>query len=126
MSTRITTVVANLLVMPNRAQRTSSNRTVTATEAKSRLGALMQWAVANRNEVIIESNGAPKVVLVPYELYGELEQLKAFKKRAEARERIRTLKAQVSTRNSDLSAKEAYRLSGVSSSVIHEMLVEKQ
>src|SRR5690606_41903683 len=59
-------------------------RRVSATEAKVRLGALMQWTVDTQDEVIVETNGAPKVVIVPYERYGELEALRQFKRRQEA------------------------------------------
>ncbi len=37
-------------------------RTVSATEAKNRLGALIGWVQANQDDVIVETRGEPAVV----------------------------------------------------------------
>lgn len=44
-------------------------KTVSASEAKNRLGAIIRWVVQNEDEVIVESRGEPKVVVVPFSEY---------------------------------------------------------
>jgi len=86
------------------------SRTVTATEAKAKLGELMRWAVAGGDEVIVESHGAPQVVLVPYSQYQELQQLKERARREAALAQLRELALEVQARNQDLTEDEAARL----------------
>ena len=41
-------------------------KTVTASDAKNRLGSIMDWAVDNDDEVVIEKRGEPRVVMMPF------------------------------------------------------------
>lgn len=85
-------------------------RTVTATEAKAKLAELVRWAVAGGDDVIIESRGAPQVVLIPYREYEALRQLKQRAEREAALAQLRELAREVQARNRDLTEDEATRL----------------
>jgi prevent-host-death family protein len=94
-------------------------RTVTATEAKNRLGALM--AQAQEEPVIVEIHGAPRAAIVSME---DLRELEAFRKADERRKRIERMHRfyeQQATRNSDLSQEEAAAIIEQATGDIHEM-----
>jgi prevent-host-death family protein len=86
------------------------NRTVTATEAKARLGELMRQAVDTGDAVIVENRGQPQVVLIPYSEYEELQRLKERARRQEALAQLRELAREVQAQNRDLSEAEAANL----------------
>jgi prevent-host-death family protein len=83
------------------------SRVVTSTEAKAKLSELMRWAVASGDEVIVESRGAPQVVLLPYSEYEELQKLKERARREAALDQLRALAREVQAQNEDLSEEEA-------------------
>ena len=86
------------------------NRTVTATEAKARLGELMRRAVDSGDSIIVESRGKPQIALVPYVEYEELQKLKQRARREEAMRQLRELAREVQAQNQDLSEDEAASL----------------
>jgi len=47
-------------------------RTVSATEAKNRLGEILKYAYANEEHVIIERGGIPVAAIVPMQDYAQL------------------------------------------------------
>lgn len=83
------------------------NNTVTATEAKARLGELIRRAIDRGDNIIIESRGKPQVALVPYDEYERLQKLKQRAKREEALAQLRELAREVQAQNLDLSEGEA-------------------
>ena len=85
-------------------------RTVTATEAKSQLGALLKRASASGDDVIIESRGRPKAALIGYTQYEELLRLREDAARRDALRRMEDLAARIGNRNQDLSDDQAERL----------------
>ena len=48
------------------------NRTVSATDARIRLGELMRWVVESQQPVVVERGGAPYVVLLSVDEYERL------------------------------------------------------
>jgi PHD/YefM family antitoxin component YafN of YafNO toxin-antitoxin module len=64
-------------------------RTVSTTEAKNSLNALMAWIEANGEEVIIENHGKPRMAMVPVEWLDERNALKEEERRREALEWMR-------------------------------------
>lgn len=42
---------------------------VTATEAKNKLGKIMQWVVKDGNTVVIQQHGNPVTVMIPIQTY---------------------------------------------------------
>lgn len=82
-------------------------RTVSVSEAKNQLSAVMDWAVDNGDEVVIKSRGEPRAVILPY---GRYEGFLALEKEARRREAFRKLEAlaeRMRARNSDLTPEEA-------------------
>lgn len=82
-------------------------RTISASEAKNRLGSVVSWVLENQDEVIVESRGAPTVVIMTYKEYEEIKALKERERRQQALERLRKLRADVRARNQDLTDEEA-------------------
>jgi prevent-host-death family protein len=82
-------------------------RTVSATEAKNRLGALIGWVQANQDDVIVETRGEPAVVIIPTAEYETLKAARTQARRREALARLEALRARVAARNPDLTAPEA-------------------
>lgn len=100
-------------------------KTVTASEAKNRLGALLGWVVEHQDEIIVESHGEPKAVIVAFDEYEKLSQLKERQRRQDALERMRELRAEVSERNQDLSEAAALELADrVVREVVDDMVAE--
>ncbi|MBA3947809.1 MAG: type II toxin-antitoxin system Phd/YefM family antitoxin [Herpetosiphonaceae bacterium] len=85
-------------------------KTVTASEAKNKLGSIVGWVVENQEEVIVESYGEPRVVIMSFDEYEKLKALKEQQRRWEALDQLRRLKAEVSSHNKDLSEGEAMAL----------------
>jgi prevent-host-death family protein len=82
-------------------------KTVSATEAKNRLGALIGEAADNREDVVIENHGRPLAVLVSYERYQELHRAREQQRRRDALEDLRKLREEVRARNLDLDEEAA-------------------
>ncbi len=80
---------------------------VSATEAKINLGAMMEWAVTEADEVIIESRGRPKAVLVSYSVYQEVQKIQEIIRREQALAQLEALAAVIQPRSQDLSSVEA-------------------
>lgn len=85
-------------------------RTVTATEAKNRLGALMSEVLETNEPVIIELRGRPKVALITSERLRRAEELEWNERRRLALESLDKIEAEAAGRNSDLTEEEAMEL----------------
>ncbi len=96
-------------------------KAVSATEAKNRLGSLLGYVTEQQDEVIVESQGKPKAVLLSYAAYLDIELLREEKRRADALARLHELGERIASanRNSDLSEEEAIELAD---RVSHEMI----
>lgn len=92
-------------------------KTVGASEAKNRFGAVVEWAVQNRDEVIVESHGRPRAVIMAFEEYRAVQTLRERARVSEALDALETLRREVRGQSTDLEAAEAYRIAGVSESV---------
>ena len=100
-------------------------KTISASEAKNRFGAIVDWAVQSQDDVIVESRGDPKVVIISYESYQEVERLRKDAQRQAALARLGRLRDEVRARNQDLTSEEADALiDRFSSEVATEMVQE--
>jgi len=100
-------------------------KTVSATEAKNRLGAIIGWVLQNKDEVIVESRGEPKVVVVPFSEYERLKGIREQVRRQEALAKLEKLREKVRARNQDLSGEEADALADrFSREIIEDMARE--
>ncbi|MBI4317331.1 MAG: type II toxin-antitoxin system Phd/YefM family antitoxin [Chloroflexi bacterium] len=100
-------------------------RTVSASEAKNRLGAIIGWVLENDDEVIIESRGEPKVVLMPFAEYVQTKEIKEEVRKRDALATLRELRERVRSRSQDLSQEEADALANRFSREIVEDLVKE-
>lgn len=98
------------------------SRTVSASEAQSSFGAMVQWAEKNNEEVVIERRGVPAAVILSFEQYQELAQLRERERNRRALAALDALRAEVQRQNPDLGAEDAYRAAGFSEEVIQETL----
>lgn len=101
------------------------NNAVSATEAKTRLGELMRYAIDSGNTIIVESRGKPQVALVPYAEYEELQKLKERARREAALAQLRDLAREVQAQNEDLDEEEAARLADELTREAIDSLVEQ-
>ncbi|MDI7277873.1 MAG: type II toxin-antitoxin system Phd/YefM family antitoxin [Anaerolineae bacterium] len=85
-------------------------RTVSASEAKTQFGSIVNWTVERQDDVIVESRGRPRVVIIPYEEYERLLTLREAARRQEALAQLERLRDRVRARNEDLSGQEALSL----------------
>ena len=100
-------------------------RTISATEAKAKLSALINWAIKNRDEIIVESRGDPKAVIISYASYEQFKALREQARRKELLGQLEALAAEVHQRNQDLSEEEANELADrFTREVIEEMAAE--
>ena len=94
-------------VSPQR--KTPRVRTVSANEAKQRWGAMMK-AVTEGEDVIVESHGKPKAVVISPEAFEELRRARARQRREEASQLLREIEATYDGRNDDLSDEEIEKI----------------
>ena len=85
-------------------------RTVSASEAKTQFGSIMSWTTERKDDVIVESRGRPRVVIMPFEEYQRLLTLREAARRQEALAQLECLRERVRARNEDLSEEDAARL----------------
>lgn len=102
-------------------------KTISVSEAKNKLSAMLDWAVANQDEVIIASRGTPKAVILSYEEYEAVAALREKARRQAALKRMQTLAATIQARNQDLSPEEANQLADeISRETVDRMAEEGQ
>ncbi|MGH2614754.1 MAG: type II toxin-antitoxin system Phd/YefM family antitoxin [Thermomicrobiales bacterium] len=80
---------------------------ISATEAKNRLGTLINDVAGGNGAVTIEHHGRPRVVVVSAEEWAEVAEMRERLRRHEAWQRLMELAREVSARNADLSQEEA-------------------
>lgn len=85
-------------------------RTISVSEAKNTLSAVLEWAVENDDNVVIESRGEPKAAILPYDEYEEYLALKEEARRRDALQQLRELSEQIWAATSDLSDEEVDQL----------------
>lgn len=83
-------------------------KTVSASEAKNKLGAVLSWVLTNQDEVIIESHGEPAVVVMSFAEYEKVKSLKEEERRKQALDTLRALREQVRANksNEDITSEE--------------------
>ncbi len=101
------------------------SKTVSASEAKNRLGALISWVLEHKDEVIVESRGEPKVVLLPFEEYAEIQKIKEQVRRRQALAKLEALRNRVRPHNQDLNDQEADVLANRFTQEVIEELVKE-
>lgn len=100
-------------------------RTTSATEVKTQLGAMIAWTIQHGDEVIIESRGKPKAVLMSYAEFEQVQRLREEARRQQALERLEALAQRTAKRNQDLTPDAAEELADrFARDVIGDMIQE--
>ncbi len=82
-------------------------KTISVSEAKNKLSAMLKWAVENQDEVVVESRGRPKAVILPYAEYEMFQSLREKERRQAALQRLQELATANQALNQDLTPEEA-------------------
>lgn len=85
-------------------------KSVSATEAKNRLGALINEVASTASDVVIENHGRPRAVLISFEDYRVLLEAREQQRRRDALDALRTLRGAVLEQNRELSVEAANQL----------------
>ncbi|HKP52406.1 MAG TPA: type II toxin-antitoxin system Phd/YefM family antitoxin [Chloroflexia bacterium] len=102
-------------------------KTVSATDAKNKLGSVVSWVLENQDEIIVESRGEPTVVIMPYAEYEKVKDLRERDDRRQALEQLRSLRDEVRARNQDLTSEvQALAIADEVSREAIESLIEKR
>ena len=100
-------------------------KTVSANEAENMLGIVASWVLENQDEVIVEKEGEPTIVIMAYSEYEKLKLRLWPEQRRQALQRLRTLREIVRARNTDLTDEEADALADrFSHEVVEDMVRE--
>jgi prevent-host-death family protein len=100
-------------------------RTVTATEAKNRLGSVVRSVQLDGEPVIIESRGEPAAVISSYRDYEELQRFREEQRRQAVIAELRELKRRIDSRLPELSDEEVDRIADEITREAIDRLVEK-
>ena len=82
-------------------------KTVTANEAKNRLGALMSYVSQEDDEVIVERHGRPTAAIVSMATLEDARKYREQQWRKEALEELRQVQERVAARNQDVTDEES-------------------
>jgi prevent-host-death family protein len=100
-------------------------KTISVSEAKNKLSAMLKWAVENQDEVVVESRGRPKAVILPYAEYEMFQLLREKERRQVALQRLQELAAANQALNQDLTPEEAEEIADeVTRETIERMAAE--
>jgi prevent-host-death family protein len=100
-------------------------KTISVSEAKNKLSAMLKWAVENQDEVVVESRGRPKAVILPYAEYKMFQSLREKERRQVALQRLQELAKANQALNQDLTPEEAEEIADeVSRETIKRMAAE--
>jgi prevent-host-death family protein len=100
---------------------------VSASEAKNKFGSIMTKVDEDKKDIIVESRGEPKVVIVSYKEYEKLSGLKEQERRRELLIKLEALRERIQVKNKDLTPDRGDALADkFVREVINEMAQEKK
>lgn len=98
-------------------------KNISASDAKTRFGAVMNWT--NKMDVVVESYGEPKMVLLSYTKYKKIVELREKYKREMLLDQMRSLKKRIKKRNVGLKRKDIKKLADrFSSEIVVDLIKE--
>jgi prevent-host-death family protein len=86
------------------------SKTISSNDAKNRLGTWIALVNDTDEEVIIERHGKPKAVIMSFESFEEVQQLREKQRREKLLSQLRALRDEVRAQNLDLTQEEAEEL----------------
>jgi prevent-host-death family protein len=101
-------------------------KTVSVTEAQSKLSSLVQWANQAQDGVVVERRGRPAAAIISYADFEELLRLRKLEQKRQALKALRELRQRVQARvqATGLTAEAAYRQAGFGEEVIQDTLAK--
>lgn len=100
-------------------------KAISANEAKNRLGSYLAYVSEQDDEIIVESHGRPKAVIMSIAAFEEVQELREKQRRADLLDRFRTLREEVQSRNQELTEEQANELSvSFSREMIDDLVAE--
>ena len=100
-------------------------RRISSTEASAKLASLVRWTHESDDEVIIESHGVPRAVLLSYQAYDDLLRWRENARRETALAELRALRRRVRERNADLDTTQAAELADrAARDTVEEMIAD--
>jgi prevent-host-death family protein len=94
-------------------------KAISTSEAKNQLSSMLNWVEEHGDEIIVESNGRPRAVIMSIAEYQRIQELRNQYRRQQAVAEIRALRAAVRARNEDLTEEEAMALAD---RFVHEVI----
>lgn len=85
-------------------------KTVTATEAKNRLGALMTEVLESNEPIIVELRGQPRIAMITMDRLAEIEEIERRKRHEQALAALDALNERIAAQGNSLSEDEAMEL----------------
>ena len=102
-------------------------RSVSTTEAKNQLSALMRAVEENGDDIVVQADGRPRVAIVSMRHYERLQEWREQERRKRILAEIREFGARVRARNQDLTPEQAEELADrYVREVVEEMVEEGQ
>ena len=95
---------------------------VSSSEARKRLGRLLNLASEKNEDVVIEVRGEPTAVIVSYSQYEQMAREREDETRMEAIRKLRQVRSRVQENMGGVSREEAYRMSGFGENAIREII----
>jgi prevent-host-death family protein len=86
------------------------SRSVSTTEAKNQLSALMRAVEEDGDDIVIQDHGRPRVAIVSMRDYAGLQEWREQERRKQILAEMRELRARVRARNQDLTPEQAEEL----------------
>lgn len=100
-------------------------RTISASELKNSLGAVLREVRNDAESVVIEQRGVPAAVIVSIEDFRFLKEARETQRRAELLEEFRKLRISLAARQEDMTVDEADRMVQELSNAVMDAVVEK-
>lgn len=82
-------------------------KVVSASEAKNRFGSMITWTDQSRDEIIVEVHGQPKAVIIAYDEYLKMTQLRETQRRQQLLARLEQLRSEVQAQNPEITIEQA-------------------
>jgi len=80
---------------------------MSSNDAKQRWGTVLSYVTEQADEVIVESHGKPRAVVLSVAAYEEFQTLREQRRRADALDRLRRLNERLAVQNAGVSEEEA-------------------
>ncbi|MFZ1755873.1 MAG: type II toxin-antitoxin system Phd/YefM family antitoxin [Caldilineaceae bacterium] len=98
---------------------------VTATDAKTNFGAMLDWTVTEQDQIIVQSHGQPKAAILNYAAYTRYVEMTEKERRQQALKDLEALRERVRARNQDLTDEQAMELAArFTRDVVNDMIAE--